>query len=80
MTTPILTAKTHINELRLAIYRACGVARFSKGYRSRKLRKVCPFTQGLDLRRKSDVVALAQHLGVIKPLNNVIHLEFGVAA
>ena len=80
MTTQILTAKANINELRQAIYRACNVAHFSKGYRTRKLRKVCPFAQGLDLRRKSDVVALAEYLGLIKPLNNVVHIEFGVAA
>ncbi|MEO0538773.1 MAG: hypothetical protein AAF215_33560 [Cyanobacteria bacterium P01_A01_bin.123] len=70
-----LTAAHNINELRQAIYAACGVAGFSKGYRSRKLRKVCPFAQGLDLRRKADVVALAEHLGLIAP--KVVHVDFG---
>ena len=70
-----LTATTPIHELRLAIYRACGVAGFSKGYRSRKLRKVCPFARGLDLRRKADVIALAEHLGLIAP--KVVHVDFG---
>ena len=70
-----LTATPPIHELRLAIYRACGVAGFSKGYRSKKLRKVCPFARGLDLRRKQDVIALAEHLGLIAP--KVIHVDFG---
>lgn len=73
-----LTAATTINELRSAIYRACGVAGYSKGHRARKLRKVCPFARGLDLRRKADVVALATHLGLIA--SNVIYVDFGQKA
>ncbi|NEQ45643.1 MAG: hypothetical protein F6K00_19700 [Leptolyngbya sp. SIOISBB] len=42
-----LTAATPINELRQAIYVACGVAGYSKGYRTRKLRKVCPLCTGV---------------------------------
>ena len=72
------TANTTINELRQAIYRACGVAGYSKGYRARKLRKVCPAARGLDLRRKADVVALATHLGLIQ--SNVIYVDFGQKA
>ncbi|NEQ45592.1 MAG: hypothetical protein F6K00_19435 [Leptolyngbya sp. SIOISBB] len=73
-----LTAAATINELRQAIYVACGVAGYSKGYRTRKLRKVCPFARGLDLRRKQDVVALATYLGLIQ--SNVIHVDFGQKA
>ncbi|MEM6432260.1 MAG: hypothetical protein AAF773_00155 [Cyanobacteria bacterium P01_D01_bin.115] len=73
-----LTAATTINELRQAIYRLCGVAGYSKSYRARKLRKVCPAARGLDLRRKADVVALATHLGLVK--SNVIDVDFGSGA
>lgn len=61
-----MTSQSNINEIRQAIYAATGVAGFSRGYRSRKLRKVCPMAQGLDLRRKSDAVFLAEQLGLIK--------------
>ena len=54
-----MTATTHINALRQAIYQACGVMHFSRGYRSRKLRQVCEAARGLDLRLKADVVVLA---------------------
>jgi len=64
-----------INEIRLRIYRACGVAHFSKGYRGRKLRQVCEAARGLDLRRKADVVLLAQRLGLL-PVDNVVHVDF----
>lgn len=73
-----LTAATPINELRQAIYVACGVTGYSKGYRTRKLRKVCPFARGLDLRRKADVVALATYLGLIQ--SNVVYVDFGQKA
>jgi hypothetical protein len=68
-----------INELRLRIYQACGVAHFSKGYRSTKLRKVCEAARGLDLRRKADVVLLSQRLGLL-PASNVIHVDFAQKA
>jgi len=72
-----MTAATHINKLRQAIYRACGVSHFSSGYRSRKLRQVCEAARGLDLRLKSDVVALATRLGLLG--SNVIHACFGAS-
>ena len=72
-----LTATSPIAQLRDAIYTACGVAHFSKGYRSRKLRKVCPESVGLDLRRKADVIYLAEKLGLIN--RTVIHVDFGAA-
>jgi len=56
---------TPIRQLRELIYAACGLLHYSKGYRSRKLRKVCEASKGLDLRRKSDVRWLAMHLGII---------------
>ena len=73
-----LTATSPIAQLRQAIYERCGVAHFSKGYRSKKLRKVCSESIGLDLRRKSDVVTLAQRLGLID--RTVIHVDFGAVA
>lgn len=72
------SADTKINELRQAIYVRCGVQHYSKGYRSKKLRQVCQFAVGLDLRRKADVVQLAQRLGIIA--SNVLYLDFGRAA
>ena len=72
-----LTANTAINELREAIYRHCGVAHFSRGYRSKKLRKVCVSAVGLDLRRKEHVIYLAEKLGLID--RKVIHVDFGAA-
>ena len=73
-----LTATHPIAQLRQAIYERCGVAHFSKGYRSRKLRKVCPQSVGLDLRRKTDVIYLAEVLGLIH--RTVIHVDFGAVA
>jgi hypothetical protein len=72
------TSSQSINELRLRIYQACGVAHFSKGYRPTKLRKVCEAARGLDLRRKEDVVLLAQRLGLLSA--NVIHVDFAQKA
>jgi hypothetical protein len=69
------TAKSPINELRLRIYQACGVAGFSRGYRPTKLRKVCEAARGLDLRKKADVVLLAQRLGLL-PADNVLYVDF----
>jgi hypothetical protein len=69
------TAKSPINELRALIYRACGVAHLRSSTRSRRLRKVCEASRGLDLRRKADVVLLAQRLGIL-PVDNVIYLDF----
>ena len=73
-----LTANSTINELRQAIYRAAGVGHLSGSRRTRKLRKVLPLARGLDLRRKANVVFLAQHLGLIE--TNVIYVEFGESA
>ena len=67
-----------INQLRQAIYERCGVAHYSKGYRSRKLRKVCPQSVGLDLRRKTDVVYLAEQLNLLD--RKVIYVDFGAKA
>ncbi|NER84806.1 MAG: hypothetical protein F6K42_35880 [Leptolyngbya sp. SIO1D8] len=72
-----LTTASSINELRQAIYRKCGVTHFSKGYRPKKLRQVCHLAQGLDLRRRADVLYLAQQLGLIE--RNVLHLDFGAS-
>ncbi len=65
-----------INELRLRIYQACGVAGLRSSARSRKLRKVCEAARGLDLRRKADVVLLSQRLGLLLT-GNVIPGDFG---
>ena len=73
-----LTAAPTINQLRQAIYRHCGVAHFSKGYRPKKLRQVCHQAIGLDLRRREDVMYLAQKLGLIE--RKVIHVDFGAQA
>ena len=70
-----LTATATITQLRQAIYTACGVAHYSRGYRSKKLRKVCPQSVGLDLRRKADVMYLAEKLGLMD--RTVIHVNFG---
>ena len=72
------TIATTINQLREAIYRRCGVAHYSKGYRSKKLRKVCPLSVGLDLRRKTDVIYLAEQLGLLD--RKVVYVDFGVKA
>jgi reverse gyrase len=72
-----MTATTHINALRQAIYQVCGVMGFSKGYRSRKLRQVCEAARGLDLRTKADVVTLATRLGLLG--SNVVLGRFGAA-
>lgn len=74
----LYSTSTNINQLRQAIYVHCGVAHYSKGYRPKKLRQVCRAAVGLDLRRKSDVVLLAQRLGIVQ--SNVIHVDFGKAA
>lgn len=63
MTT--LTATSKLTALRAAIYAAAGVSGYSKGYRPRKLRKVCSAAKGLDLRRRDHVIRLALHLGII---------------
>ena len=73
-----LTPTSTIAQLRDAIYRRCGVVHYSRGYRSRKLRKVCSESIGLDLRRKADVVTLAQRLGLLD--RTVIYLDFGAKA
>lgn len=62
-----LTSTSKLNALRAAIYAAAGVEQYSKSYRTRKLRKVCPASRGLDLRRRADVVQLAKHLGLLTP-------------
>lgn len=72
-----MTASTHINALRQAIYQACGVMSYAKGYRSRKLRQVCEAARGLDLRLKADVVTLATRLGLLS--SNVVYGRFGGA-
>lgn len=66
-----------INEIRLQIYRRTGVLHYSRSYRPRKLRKLCEAARGLDLRKKEDVLTLAQRLGLI---SNVIHVDFSKAA
>lgn len=75
-----LTSTSKLNLLRAAIYASAGVAHYSRGYRTRKLRKVCAAARGLDLRRRADVVLLAQRLGIIaKPAleltANVVEIE-----
>lgn len=74
-----LTSTSKLNLLRAAIYAAAGVAHYSKSYRTRKLRKVCEAARGLDLRRRKDVVLLAQRLNLIaKPAElttNVIEIK-----
>ena len=60
-----LTTCSNINLLRSAIYAALGIDHYSASTRSRKLRKVCHYANGLDLRRKADVVCLAQHLNLL---------------
>ena len=61
----VLTARSNINALRSAIYDRLGIDHYSASTRSRKLRKVCHYANGLDLRRKADVVCLAQHLNLL---------------
>ena len=73
-----LAAIATINQLRQAIYERCSVAHYGKGYRSRKLRKVCSESIGLDLRCKTDVVKLAQRLGLLD--SKVIYVDFGAKA
>lgn len=75
-----LTYTSKLNALRAAIYAAAGVARYSKSYRTRKLRKVCAFARGLDLRRRQHVLRLAAHLGLIKPVFSVVQGGLAVAA
>jgi hypothetical protein len=60
-----LTPTSNLSALRAAIYAATGVAHYSKGYRPRKLRRVCALARGLDLRKAAHVVYLAQQLGLI---------------
>ncbi|MEO0659844.1 MAG: hypothetical protein AAFY74_20575 [Pseudomonadota bacterium] len=66
---------TPINQLRQLIYAACGVLGYSRGYRARKLRKVCEWAKGLDLRRKDDVRWLAMRLGIIPSESDCRQLE-----
>lgn len=76
-----LTATSKLNALRAAIYAAAGVAHYSKGYRPRKLRKVCALARGLDLRKAAHVVYLAQQLGIIaKPTLIAVPCASPVAA
>ena len=60
-----LTPRSDINALRSAIYAALGIDHYSPSTRSRKLRKVCHYACGLDLRKKADVICLAQHLRLL---------------
>ena len=60
-----LTKESSIKALRDAIYRRFSLQNLSSSYRSKKLRKVCAHANGLDLRRKSDVIFLCQELGII---------------
>ena len=60
-----LTTRSNINLIRTAIYAALGIDHYSASYRSRKLRQVCSYADGLDLRRRSDVICLAQHLNLL---------------
>lgn len=60
-----LTDKSSIKALRVAIYAHLKIQNYSRSYRSQKLRKVCPIANGLDLRRKNDVVYLARQLRLI---------------
>ena len=52
----------NINVIRRSIYSRLGVSHHPATTRSRKLRKVCSFACGLDLRRREHCVILAQHL------------------
>lgn len=61
----MLSRTAPISLLRHAIYECLGIAHLSGSRRSRKLRKVCRLAQGLDLRRKQDVVYLATQLSLI---------------
>ena len=68
MSCPLLLPTAKVRVIRQAIYDRLGVSHYSASYRSRKLRKVCAFACGLDLRRREHCVILAQHLGVmVKP-------------
>ena len=60
-----LTKDSSINALRDAIYRRFSLQNYSSSYRSKKLRKLCPIANGLDLRKKRDVIFLAQQLRLI---------------
>ena len=60
-----LTPRSNITALRSSIYAALGVEHYSASTRSHKLRKVCHYACGLDLRRKADVVCLDQHLNLL---------------
>ena len=75
-----LTTRSNINRLRSAIYCRLGIAHWSSSSRSRRLRKVCHQANGLDLRRKADVVFLAQYLGLLpKPAMPVFEEELAAA-
>lgn len=60
-----LTARSDINLLRAVIYAAAGADHWRGSTRSRRLRQACHYACGLDLRRRSDVVCLAQHLRLL---------------
>ena len=60
-----LTETSSIKDLRQAIYVRFSLQNLSSSYRSQKLRKVCNHANGLDLRRKSDVIYLARQLNII---------------
>lgn len=61
--TTLLPATAPLTTLRSAIYEKLGVLHCKN--RSYWLRKRCEYAKGLDLRRRSDVVCLAQHLKLI---------------
>ena len=60
-----LTETSSIKDLRQAIYTHFNIQNYSSSYKSIKLRKVCAIAQGLDLRKRSDVVFLAKQIGVL---------------
>ena len=60
-----LTEKSSIKALRGAIYQKYSLQNLSSSYRSKKLRKVCNHANGLDLRKKSDVVFICQQIGIL---------------
>ena len=64
-----------LSELREAIYKRANVAHYSRGYRTRKLRKVFNWTKGLDLRRKDHVLLAACRLCIISREQTPDHVQ-----
>ncbi len=61
----ILTSQSKPADLLRQIYAETHVLGYSNSYRPKKLRKVCPISRGLDLRKPKDVIFLARALNII---------------